>query len=169
MRLVRYTLVVALILTIVASNRLAQVSAQSNPANTFIIQGWQESPYICWYWWANFNLTGGEPVSLQWNAGSQIPTAVDIYVATPSSAGARWFCADGPNALYYGSSAYGTIHFVAPATSTYALLVVNDAPNTVSVTLSLTANNVTVPLSATGTGSARQQICPLFPIYLPEC
>jgi hypothetical protein len=169
MRSSRYAVAVALILATLAINGLFQVSAQSNASNTYTIRGWQNSPYVCWYWWASFNLIGGREVGVQWGTSSQLPTAVDLYIATPAAAGGRWFCDAGPEALYYGFGAFGSMHWVAPATGTYALLVVNDGPYTVSGTLSLVASNGTIPFSATGYGSARQPICPLFPIYLPEC
>jgi hypothetical protein len=156
-------------LVIFTINSLSQISAQSNPSNTFTIPGWQNSPYVCWYWWASFNLNGGEKVDIQWSTSSQIPTAVDIYITTLSAASGRWYCDAGPQALYYGESAFGSMHSVAPATGTYALLVVDDAPNTVSGTISLVVSNATVPLTATGYRSARQPICPLYPFYFPEC
>jgi hypothetical protein len=154
MRLGGYLGAVALIL--LAGNVLFQVSAQSNAVNTFTIQGWQNSPYVCWYWWAGFILTGGEEVRVQWSTSSQIPIAVDLYITTPSAAGGRWFCDAGPATLNYYSGAFGSIHWVAPATGTYTLLVVNDDCYTVSGTLSLVAANATVPFSATGNGTARQ-------------
>jgi len=143
-------------LILLAGNVLFQVSAQSNAVNTFTIQGWQNSPYACWYWWAGFNLNGGEEVRVQWSTSSQIPIAVDLYITTPSAASGRWFCDVGPEALYYYSGAFGSTHWVAPAAGTYALLVVNDGAYTVSGTLSLVAANATVPFSATGYGTARQ-------------
>lgn len=169
MRFSRCAVAVALILATLAINSPFQVSAQSNTSNTFTIQGWQNSPYLCWYWWASFNLIGGEEAGVQWSTSSQIPTAVDLYIATPSAAGRRWFCDPGPEALYYDFGAFGSMHWVAPSTGTYALLVVNDAPYTVSGTISLVANNTTIPFSATGYGSARQPICPLFFPYPTEC
>jgi hypothetical protein len=167
MRFSRYAVAVALILAMSAINSLSQASAQSNASSTFTIQGWQNSLLLCWYWWASFNLTGGEEVSVQWSTSSQIPTAVHLYFATPSATSGRWFCDVGPEALYYDFGAFGSMHWVAPNTGTYALLVVNDDQYPVSATLSLTANNATIPLSATGYGSARRPpICPLFPFLI---
>ena len=162
MRLCRYCCAVALVLAVLASNTLFQVSAESNATNTFTIQGWQNTPYVCWFWSASFSLAGGEEVSVSWSTSSQIPTAVDLYIAIPSAAGARWLCDIGPETLYYHSGAFGSTSWVAPTTGTYALLVVNNAHSTVSGTLSLVAGNASLPLSATGYGSR-----PQFPIPDP--
>jgi hypothetical protein len=168
MRLIGHAGAVVLILAVLASN--IQVSTQSNGSNTFTIQGWQNTPYLCWFRWGSFNLTGGEEVSVQWDTSSQIPIAVDVYIATLSAVSGRWFCDIGPETLYYNSGAFGSIHWVAPATSAYALLVVDNGMYTVSGTLSLVAANASIPFSATGYGSARQEpICPISPIHLPKC
>ncbi len=163
MRLGDYWFAVALVLAMLTCNILLPVSAESNAVNTFVIQGWQDTPYVCWYWWAGFSLAGGKEIRVQWNTSSQIPIAVDLYIATPPAVGGRWFCDLGPEALYYDSGAFGSMQWVAPATATYALLVVNDASYTVSGTLSLVEGNATIHFSATGYGRAWQpSVCGIY-------
>jgi hypothetical protein len=165
MRLGLYAIAVALLLLLT----VLQANAQANTSDSFTLRGWQDSPYFCRYWWANFNLVNGEAVQLQWSTSSIIPTAVDLYLATPMQAGGKWFCDEGPQALYHYSAAFGSLVWDALFTGTYTLVVVNDSPYSVSGTLSVVAGNATVSFSATGYGIARQQICPLFPPYLVEC
>ena len=161
MRIFRYCCAVALVLAMLASVTLFQASAENNAANPFLIPGWQTMPYVCRYWWAGFSLTGGEELRVQWSTSSQIPHAVEIYVATPIATVGRWFCDVGPEAFYYYSSTFGSIQWVAPTTGPYAVLVVNDASYTVSGTISLTVGNATIPLSARGYGAAWQpSVCP---------
>jgi hypothetical protein len=156
MRVGRYLILAGLILVVLGSNIQFQVSAQSGTSNTFALQGWQDSPYTCWYWWADFSLSGGEEGRVQWSTSSQIPTAVDLYVVTPEMARVKWFCGTGPETLYYVSSAFGSKTWAAPSTGSYVIILVNNNRNTLSGTLSIFAGNATIPFSATGYGIAWQ-------------
>ena len=109
-------------------------------------------------------------MNVEWGTRSQVPVAVDLYIATPSGAGAAWYCDVGPESLFYDSGAFGSMHWVAPTTGKYTLLVVNDGLFAVSGTVTSTTSNVTIPLSSTGYGAARQPpFCPINPIRFPEC
>jgi hypothetical protein len=169
MRLNGYAGVATLILAILASNTMLQVQAQGNAMSSFSIQGWQNNPYVCWYWWADFQMGAGQEIRVQWSTSSQVPIAVDIYMVIPTAHAGRWFCDSGPEALY-ASGAFGSTHWVTPTTGTYTLLVVNDRMYTVSGTLTLSAGSITIPLTSTGYGSARQEpICPFLLPNLPQC
>jgi hypothetical protein len=160
MRFAAFACSVALIL--LASQAFLEVSAQSDAGNNFSVPGWQNNPYGCSYWWANFNLNAGQEVSVQWTTSGWYP--IDLYIATPLAASGRWFCGTGPEALFYDSGALGSTNWVAPATGTYAFVVVNDGLNAASGTLSLSAGNTTITASATGYGNARQLHCPILPL-----
>lgn len=170
MRPIGYAPAAALILAILASNTMLQVGAQGNAVNSFSIQGLQNHPFECGYWWADFRPIAGQTVRVQWTTSSHVPVAVDIYIVIPTAAAERWFCDSGPEALFYASGAFGSTHWVTPTTGTYTLLVVNDRLYTVSGTLTLIAGNVTIPLTSTGYGTAEQEpICRFILPNIPEC
>jgi len=168
MQLCYHLSVVALLLVILASSLPFLVSAQTNQPTYFVLP--QNQAQTCAYWWGTLNLAGGEGVNVQWSTHSQIPVAVGLYITTLSAARARWYCDIGPESLFYDSGAFGSMPWVAPTSGTYALLVVNDGPFTVSGAVASTNGNVTILFSLTGYGAARQEpFCPVNPIHFPQC
>ena len=141
----------AVALLLFVGNIPSQASAQSN-VSTFTIPGMQSLQYRCGYVWADFNASVGQEVNLHWNSSSAIPVAVGVYISTPTAVGGTWYCGIGPNSLRSASNAYGSAQWAAPATGTYALVIVNPGAYEVSVTVSMVANGAAIPLSATGSG-----------------
>jgi len=143
----------AVTLLLLVSNIALQVSAQSNAVSTFTIPGWQSLGNNCGYVWANFNWVGGQEVTLHWSSSSASPVAVGVYITTPTAVAGTWYCGVGPDSLYSASSASGSRQWAAPATGTYALVIVNPGAYGASVTVSMVAaNGATVPLSVTSHG-----------------
>ncbi len=160
MRLGRYVSALALVLVILVSIIPGQASGQNYLSNTFTLSG--SSIVSCWYWGVKFNATGREQFHLRWTSTSQFPTALDLYIASPSAIGGIWYCDYGPEALYDNSGAFGSVSWIAPATGEYVVLVVNNNRNSVSGALSILAANATVAVTAIGYATARQQpICSL--------
>jgi len=159
---------VALLRMVLASGLPFLVSAQTNQSTSFELP--QSQPGACAYWWASFSLTAGEKVNVEWSTRSQVPVAVDLYIATSSGAGAVWYCDVGPESLFSNLGAFGSMHWVAPSAGMYTLLVVNDGLFAVSDAVTSTTSNVTILHSSTGYGAARQPpFCPINPIRFPEC
>jgi len=159
-RLLLIASTVALIIVGISSNIIFQVSAQTVTSTTFKLPS--GTPWTCGYFWASFELVGGQKVAIRWSTLSSIPMAIDWYIASPAADSGRWFCDSGPEASLSGSGAFGSIHWSTPATGTYSIILVNYGAYPISGGLSLVLGNTTLRPSMSGYGYARELICPIF-------
>ncbi len=159
MRIGRYMGAFTLIFAVLLNTISFQASAQNSGSNTFTIRG--NSITSCWYFAVEFNATGRELFHVRWTTTSRIPTALDLYIASPSAIRRIWYCDSGPEGPYSNSGAFGSVNWIAPATGEYVALLVNNNHNSVSGALSIVTPNARVAVVAIGYAAARQQpICP---------